>query len=244
MGESNRETGKTDSISADAVWSGQDPPRSLLLSDVSPDRGSARPSTGDRRNGNPAGLTRLICRTALELPYQQSHNLLADTLAFAPCSPREIERIAAGSWNRLHRLRCRRFTPSITIILGYHTALFYTPFLETFMTRTRACQTRARDRAIGMGYAAKIEIGQIPDPRCPIGKDHLAAMSDHVNGHTLPPPASSIPFSACYRRLCQHDPARDSESQFCFDVLPWNALNCDLPKLSVLLFTFVRESSL
>lgn len=46
------------------------------------------------RGGMTPGLMRLVCRTALELPYQQSARLLTDTLGFSPCSAREIERIA------------------------------------------------------------------------------------------------------------------------------------------------------
>jgi hypothetical protein len=41
-----------------------------------------------------AGLMRLVCRTALELPFQQSQQLLSDTLGFRACSPREVERVA------------------------------------------------------------------------------------------------------------------------------------------------------
>ena len=40
------------------------------------------------------GLARVICRTALEMAYQPTKELLTDTLGFAPCSAREIERIA------------------------------------------------------------------------------------------------------------------------------------------------------
>ena len=40
------------------------------------------------------GLMRLVCRTALELPFQQSQQLLSDTLGFSPCSAREAERVA------------------------------------------------------------------------------------------------------------------------------------------------------
>ena len=41
-----------------------------------------------------AGLMRLVCRTALELPFEQSQQLLTDSLGFAPCSAREVERVA------------------------------------------------------------------------------------------------------------------------------------------------------
>jgi hypothetical protein len=40
------------------------------------------------------GLRRVICRVALELAYEPTRLLLRDTLGFAPCSSREIERIA------------------------------------------------------------------------------------------------------------------------------------------------------
>lgn len=40
------------------------------------------------------GLARVVCRSALELAYQPSHQLLTDTLGFSPCSAREVERIA------------------------------------------------------------------------------------------------------------------------------------------------------
>jgi len=40
------------------------------------------------------GLARVICRTALEMPYKPAKELLTDTLGFVPCSAREIERIA------------------------------------------------------------------------------------------------------------------------------------------------------
>ena len=49
---------------------------------------------GLERSGVTAGLARVVCRTALELAYQQSQNLLTDTLGFTPCSAREVERIA------------------------------------------------------------------------------------------------------------------------------------------------------
>jgi hypothetical protein len=40
------------------------------------------------------GLARVVCRTALEMAYEQTKALLTDTLGFVPCSAREIERIA------------------------------------------------------------------------------------------------------------------------------------------------------
>jgi hypothetical protein len=40
------------------------------------------------------GLSRVICRTALEMAYKPTKELLTDTLGFVPCSAREIERIA------------------------------------------------------------------------------------------------------------------------------------------------------
>jgi hypothetical protein len=47
------------------------------------------------------GLMRLLCRTALELPYEQSQALLSDTLGFTPCSAREAERVVQGHGERL-----------------------------------------------------------------------------------------------------------------------------------------------
>jgi len=49
---------------------------------------------GVAQGGMTPGLMRLVCRTALELPFQQSQHLLSDTLGFTPCSAREMERIA------------------------------------------------------------------------------------------------------------------------------------------------------
>ncbi len=49
---------------------------------------------GVEQGGMTPGLMRLVCRTALELPFQQSQQLLTDTLGFAPCSAREVERVA------------------------------------------------------------------------------------------------------------------------------------------------------
>jgi len=49
---------------------------------------------GLEQGGMTAGLARVVCRTALELAYQQSQRLLSDTLGFSPCSAREVERIA------------------------------------------------------------------------------------------------------------------------------------------------------
>ena len=40
------------------------------------------------------GLARVVCRTALEMAYQPTKELLTDTLGFAPCSASEIERVA------------------------------------------------------------------------------------------------------------------------------------------------------
>jgi hypothetical protein len=39
------------------------------------------------------GLARVICRTALEMAYKPTKELLTDTLGFVPCSARELERI-------------------------------------------------------------------------------------------------------------------------------------------------------
>ena len=49
---------------------------------------------GVEQSGMTPGLARVVCRTALELAYQQSQQLLTDTLGFSPCSAREVERIA------------------------------------------------------------------------------------------------------------------------------------------------------
>ena len=49
---------------------------------------------GVEGRGLTPGLRRLLCRTALELPYEQSQALLSDTLGFTPCSARELERVA------------------------------------------------------------------------------------------------------------------------------------------------------
>lgn len=56
---------------------------------------------GVESSGMTPGLMRLVCRTALELPYQQSQRLLNDTLGFTPCSAREIERIAKEHGQRI-----------------------------------------------------------------------------------------------------------------------------------------------
>jgi len=49
---------------------------------------------GVEESGITPGLMRMICRSALELAYEQSQKLLNDTLGFSPCSAREVERIA------------------------------------------------------------------------------------------------------------------------------------------------------
>ena len=49
---------------------------------------------GVEQGGMTPGLRRLVCRTALELPFLQSQQLLTDTLGFAPCSARAVERVA------------------------------------------------------------------------------------------------------------------------------------------------------
>jgi len=58
---------------------------------------------GVESSGMTPGLMRLVCRTALELPYQQSERLLNDTLGFTPCSAREIERIAKEHGQRIEK---------------------------------------------------------------------------------------------------------------------------------------------
>jgi hypothetical protein len=49
---------------------------------------------GVDQTGMTPGLRRVVCRTALELAYQQSQQLLTDTLGFSPCWAREVERLA------------------------------------------------------------------------------------------------------------------------------------------------------
>src|SRR5579863_1349340 len=56
---------------------------------------------GMEGSGLTPGLRRLLCRTALELPYEQSQALLSDTLGFTPCSARELERVAQGHGRQL-----------------------------------------------------------------------------------------------------------------------------------------------
>lgn len=76
---------------------------------------------GLEQSGMTPGLGRVVCRTALELAYQASQQLLTDTLGFAPCSAREVERIAkqhgqeleaspagqTGSERKVRRLGCK-----------------------------------------------------------------------------------------------------------------------------------------
>jgi hypothetical protein len=54
--------------------------------------------------GMTPGLMRVVCRTALELAYEQSHKLLSDTLGFTPCSAREVERIAKEHGGKIESL--------------------------------------------------------------------------------------------------------------------------------------------
>ena len=58
---------------------------------------------GIERSSFTPGLMRLLCRTALELPYEQSQALLSDTLGFTPCSAREAERVAKHHGGRLEQ---------------------------------------------------------------------------------------------------------------------------------------------
>ena len=58
-------------------------------------------------SGTTPGLRRLLCRTALELPYQQSEKLLEDVLGFHPCSARQIERIAKEHGEHLEELQTK-----------------------------------------------------------------------------------------------------------------------------------------
>ncbi|MGH9882819.1 MAG: ISKra4 family transposase, partial [Pyrinomonadaceae bacterium] len=59
---------------------------------------------GVEASGITPGLMRVICRSALELAYEQSQRLLSDTLGFSPCSAREVERIAKRHGGRIERL--------------------------------------------------------------------------------------------------------------------------------------------
>ena len=58
---------------------------------------------GIDETGMTPGITRVLCRTALELPYMQSESLLTDILGFRPCSAREIERIANKHGGKLEQ---------------------------------------------------------------------------------------------------------------------------------------------
>ena len=61
-------------------------------------------------DGMVPGLMRVVCRSALELAYEQSYLLLTDTLGFTPCSAREIERIA-----KEHGARIEDLTSGLTL---------------------------------------------------------------------------------------------------------------------------------
>ena len=58
---------------------------------------------GIEGSGLTPGLMRLLCRVALELPYEQSQALLSDTLGFTPCSAREAERVVQCHGERLEQ---------------------------------------------------------------------------------------------------------------------------------------------
>jgi len=58
--------------------------------------------------GMTPGLMRVVCRTALELAYEQSQKLLSDTLGFTPCSAREVERIAKEHGGKIESLMNQR----------------------------------------------------------------------------------------------------------------------------------------
>lgn len=66
------------------------------------------------QTGITPGLSRLICRTSLELAYDQSQRLLTDTLGFAPCSAREIERVADRHGQHLERLQSQGEIPQVS----------------------------------------------------------------------------------------------------------------------------------
>lgn len=63
------------------------------------------------------GLMRVVCRTALELAYQQSAKLLAETLGFSPCSAREVERVAKRHGQQIEQLgrSCKSVNPRETM---------------------------------------------------------------------------------------------------------------------------------
>jgi hypothetical protein len=58
---------------------------------------------GADATGITPGLRRVICRVALELAYEPAKQLLRDTLGMAPCSAREIERIATSHGSRMNK---------------------------------------------------------------------------------------------------------------------------------------------
>ena len=66
------------------------------------------------QTGITPGLSRLICRTSLELAYDQSQRLLHDTLGFAPCSAREMERVTDRHGQHLERLQSQTEVVSLT----------------------------------------------------------------------------------------------------------------------------------
>jgi len=62
---------------------------------------------GITQTGITPGLSRVVCRSALELPYKQSQQLLDDSLGFEPCSAREIERIANQHGEKIEQMRAQ-----------------------------------------------------------------------------------------------------------------------------------------
>lgn len=62
---------------------------------------------GISQTGITPGLSRVVCRSALELPYKQSQQLLNDSLGFEPCSAREIERIANQHGDKIEQMRAQ-----------------------------------------------------------------------------------------------------------------------------------------
>lgn len=62
---------------------------------------------GITQTGITPGLSRVVCRSALELPYKQSQQLLNDSLGFEPCSAREIERIANQHGDKIEQMRAQ-----------------------------------------------------------------------------------------------------------------------------------------
>lgn len=68
---------------------------------------------GVEESGTTPGLMRVICRSALELAYEQSQKLLSDTLGFSPGSARAVERIAKKHGEKIERLQSGEQSSSV-----------------------------------------------------------------------------------------------------------------------------------